>query len=289
MTIGIYLFESLGMAAGLFYGWLKLFEKLEPYAGSELKTVIVTWMRSKDGKSTQAAGLTTQSLRLFDSIFGKDHLTWRCFGFSAAVSMTTFLLFYFVFILWKGWSIGMPASFFKEMLNPGLLLGLILVSALLNCIPDYISLLETRWLLGLLEKNSESLTWIAITLIMDLLITSAIFLIMPAAVVVVMEGVNPFSTSSIKIITGMLAINAQHGRTFAPLYIAYATTFATSIWLLLYFIGAGLVRLGVGYSLFLRYVAIDERPIGSIGLLGGLVVALLYLLGYSIYTIQSLV
>ena len=109
---------------------------------------------------------------MFDHIFDTNHFTWKCFKRSCLASFVSVLA---VTIIW--WSL-YPDQFRMFFIGGGLLgviFSVYLVSTVINIIPDYISLLETRWLIQIMSLNSR-LIIIVLLLVCDVLFTSLIFI-----------------------------------------------------------------------------------------------------------------
>ena len=86
---------------------------------------------------------------LFDAVFTDRHLSLRCFLRSSIASIISVFLLYVLFA-----EIGGDAlkDRFAEEFQSVSLWQALLLGAVINIIPDYLSLYETRWLLHRLEK-----------------------------------------------------------------------------------------------------------------------------------------
>jgi len=86
-------------------------------------------------------------IRIFDSLLGEKHLSWKCFRRSCVASLCA------VGVLWLLWMIlrpSRPPLFLDQSGSIAGILGVVFDFAILvNLLPDYLSLLETRWLIGL--------------------------------------------------------------------------------------------------------------------------------------------
>ena len=102
---------------------------------------------------------------LFDAVFGEDHFSWRCLWRSAVASLVAVLLI---------WTLMGEAGLIGARLRAEVSLGWLLAAALfVNVVADYLSLLETRWLLGRLHRLKSA--WLqALALLGDLIVSGAI-------------------------------------------------------------------------------------------------------------------
>lgn len=142
-----------------------------------------------------------------------------------------------------------------------MLLGLIL-----NALPDYLSLLETRWLIGRMKRGR-----VMPFLVADVLATSAIQL---AVIWLIMVGLGmnragfPWGVISGKY--GMLS----------PFFFS---AFFTSVWLWIYALTAlvaqALLRVGRGAGFLLRITDVKERPFRSMGFTAVVLVSVGFLVG----------
>lgn len=108
-------------------------------------------------------------IRIFDSLLGEEQLSWQCFRRSCVASLCA------VGVLWTILRPIRPHIFLDQSGSMAGLLGVVFGFAILvNLLPDYLSLLETRWLIGLLRGSySTTLTWVL--LLIDVVVTGMIF------------------------------------------------------------------------------------------------------------------
>lgn len=89
---------------------------------------------------------------LIDAVFGKKHLCWHCYSRSSIVSLLAFLVCTFVFVQ-------VPNDNWNDFIDGGAPLEQILLLsvlvAVLNLLPGYISLLETRWAIQRMQSPSS--------------------------------------------------------------------------------------------------------------------------------------
>ena len=100
---------------------------------------MVGWLGEADVRSTFEA-IPAQFAYLFDEIFGARHLSLGCFVRSCLASSAA-LIFVYGFAL----SFGLDAALGNSWGWSSMSL-LLLAGAMMNFVPDYFSLMETRWL-----------------------------------------------------------------------------------------------------------------------------------------------
>ena len=173
-------------------------------------------------------------------------------------------------------------SVLKEAFSqPQWMVPLIFSAAALNVLPDYLSLLETRWILRRMQARHQILRF----LILDVILTSAIA---SSALYVVWNVSVAFFGPSIVEYRVVGSASTGYGVvktvTFPALLVRRVfwlyPAFFTSIWLWLY-AGSGFLlkaarRLDIGFDWFNRKFDIERKPLQSIGLVAGVLVAVVY-------------
>lgn len=186
---------------------------------------------------------SSQFCDVFDSVFGEKHLSWKCFFRSCLVSIISVLFVYF--LLNTGFDIFGEG---KRVLGAVTLQELFIYGALLNFIPDYISLFETRWLL---KRFSYSDSFIAqvVMLLLDLIFTLVIISIYITLTLLVF-GVD---VSVMK----MVAVFSEYS-------IFFYSTFSTSLMALLFCVSTWVMRLTSKTNLG-HWLEIEDKPLRQIG------------------------
>jgi len=136
----------------------KATEKIEAGLTDDTKLTIGVWLldRKKVGPRIQIWPDTFA--RVFDRVFGSKHLSWTCFWRSAVVSLALYSVTKLLVA---------PAYYGSFASVPSLTIG-----AFTNVIPDYISLLETRYSLRFMV-NRKAVIVLAV-LVFDLFFTAYI-------------------------------------------------------------------------------------------------------------------
>ena len=129
-----------------------IFELMENTANPDAKRIATDRIKSIAAKSISQTIVESPQwfIETFDRIFGDRHLTWRCFWISCVASMMA------VFVMTVVWVVLNPSSCQQFLLYKGTdVFRMIFILALVfNLVPDYISLLETRWILRKVAQAS---------------------------------------------------------------------------------------------------------------------------------------
>ncbi|MEM1274751.1 MAG: tetratricopeptide repeat protein [Pseudomonadota bacterium] len=219
------------------------------------KESIALWLMGAQSEETWAKSFTA----LFDAIFGKNHLSPKCFLRSALASLLA------VVLIWAlmGWG-----GTYDARLEGGedlwRLLGLALI---INIFADYVSLLETRWLLGWLSSRRPVVVQI-LALIADLLISAAI-------IWVAIWGM----TTALQIENDTLAETLG---VFSPFSILFYSTFLTSLWSWAFIASTWIIRLVAGLRLA-EWSQLPGAPLRFLGLIMGSAVFLGALAAASVF------
>ncbi|MCZ6643403.1 MAG: hypothetical protein O7F71_17665 [Gammaproteobacteria bacterium] len=234
-------------------------------------------------------------IRLFDRIFKKpsnpngrqvsewrQFVSWWTFSRSAVASLFAVLTVFLV-----GVTVG-PISWEAAVGEPFLV---ILLGLCFNVIPDYLSILETRFILRFFRESRSALT-IAGLLAVDAVVTVAIFSVVgvllfwlaaitygmdfPSLPRLFLDLVQEYKTT--------MWIPDPHGSGNVSdlnlLGVFFYSTFFTSVWLWLFGLSHLLVTLASRTGPLLRAVKyilpIDEKPFRSLGIIAGLIAMLSY-------------
>lgn len=266
-----------GLLAGIVW---KLFERLENVLTSQTKLEIAVWLVGvRVGQKVEPWPETFT--KLFDRAFGTKHLSWKCFLRSALTS-TALLVAAFataieVFLMRHHLKSSLLSGFqFPGWRSTGVLL---LVVMFTNILPDYLSLLESRVLLGVMRR-SESIPLWTLALLGDIWLT--VFIGFTPVIVLSAILANQYGSllgffESAMLHPIRLIESAYWYISVSPVVILPA--FFTSIWLWLY-AGSGLIlkaarRFDIGFDWFNRKFDIEKKPLQSIGLVAGVLVAIM--------------
>lgn len=214
---------------------------------------------------------------IFDSVFGRRHLSIRCFVASSIASLTTIAVLIFLKLIFKQYTS-------LELYEVGSFRDIVIMALSFNLILDYVSLLQTRYWLSLL-KVQNNLVYLLLIVVGDFILTTLTVylgvllyysLIIPLQI---FGSIFPFS------LYFGLAFSIYWDLTFQTLTFMSTfifSTYLTSAWLWLFLISSSIIRVVIiptGHSLrFLKSALdIDHKPIESIGLIATIFVFFLLL------------
>ena len=268
-----------------------LFSRAEAIASHDLKLKVKRWLRQDHDGDGHPTSWPQMFIGIFDAVFGEKHLTWKCFLRSCLAS---FIAISICFSLWMVLRFDHFLISFHSMGWWDLAYIVILGGVICNFIPDYVSLLETRYLLNWIQQR-PSLGLHVVILLVDVLITGFIFI---ASIIVftltvrlltigmdaTLSDISVIPENFFKMIKTLVFIE-EVGVGYSGISILsvfFYSTYFTSMWLWLYLLAGALSRLVVGGLATIqwtkRFVNIDEKPILSIGTMSILLVSLGFLL-----------
>jgi hypothetical protein len=182
---------------------------------------------------------------LFDTVFGKKHLSWRCFVRSAIASVIAVFALYVFFAEVMG-AIGgrMPGDL---SVWQALLLG-----AAINVVPDYVSLFETRWLLKRFDQV-RSIGGQLLVLLADAIFTGAI----------IWAGISLYQLIVAKELPSLVEMVVL----FSVFSVFFYSTFLTSVWAWIYCLSTWCMRLFSRGALN-KVFDVENKPVAVIALVG---------------------
>ena len=261
MTVGI---SSLAIIWGTLIGgiWL-LFHAMEETATTDTKRICTDRIKSIAAKSTSQTIVESPQwfIEAFDRIFGDRHLTWRCFLRSCVASIMA------VFVMTIVWVVLDPNAwqqFSKSLQSHEIFFVILGLASLFNLVPDYISLLETRWILH--KSAHVGIKKLIVLLVLDVIITGTIFACMATLLFMGLGSTSDFIES---FSTG-IRFRSPMGDDISIGVFFYSTYF-TSVWL--YLLMAASITTKLLYSLghtgnqVLALLKVEEKPFNSMGLL----------------------
>ncbi|NQY80476.1 MAG: hypothetical protein HRT47_09210 [Candidatus Caenarcaniphilales bacterium] len=261
------------------------FMTVEKVVNEKTKNSAVTWLTNNDLSDQYYKDWGSIFLATFDGLFTKKHLSLECFKRSAIISLTTFI---FVFYLFEN---------FKDETATYQLRDLVIMSPLFftvnifwNILIDYLSLLETRYILRWLIKNTSPLKVTSI-LLLDLLATGLIYFIGSVLflLILIFGYANELVISIINYMTK--SFDKDGLIIFYILGFFFITTFFTSIYLYLYLISSFTIKNLVKLNPILRFLkerlAIEKQPFISMGVILVLLISLIAFI--IIFSIQPIV
>ena len=224
-------------AAGLSAALLGLTALAAKLLAPARKESLALWLMGAQGEESWSRSFCA----LFDAVFGDRHFSWRCFWRSTVASLAAVALI---------WTLMGGAGLIGLRLETDLSLGRLLLYALaVNVVADYISLLETRWLLGRLHRWRG---WQqALALVADLFVTAAIIWAAIRLLAGPILGLEPESFAEV------LGV-------FSVLSVLFYSTFLTSVWSWAYVAAIGVLRLFTRAGLA-TWLDVENKPVTMLG------------------------
>jgi len=184
---------------------------------------------------------------VFDRVFGKQHIRWRCFRLSVIVSVCAYIVLYAV--------LARPHEIGSETIPERFALAVSFV-VLFNVLVDYISLLETRMLLNVAIPAAARIS-------VDAVVTVVLTVVFMACV---MTALNDESVvRNLAEVTRGVAGTSEDVNWVWLTRVVLATSFTTSVWLWLHGIAQLSIKLLRANSRLLNWLDVKETPLRSIG------------------------
>jgi len=277
---------TFGAWIALLGGIWFLFDKSESVASIKTKTAIVQWLQNLDPAGTAASWPTTFA-GLFDSVFGQYHFSWRCFWRSCLASWaSTGILFAF-------WGSLRPAQW-EQYIGSGFagpLFAWFLGTLLVNAVPDYCSLLKSRYLIHVIGDRPSPI-FICLLLALDIAATLSIYLTGLALFLLAADGISfllrervvPLAAVPREIASFVADAVFLTRRPGIPPGVSpgvwFYAAFFTCAWVWLYALSGAAVKLGqylgMGVAVVRGLLDIEEKPITSLGWAAMLLASIVY-------------
>jgi serine/threonine protein kinase len=270
-TRAVEVLAFFGTWVAVCFGLVGLFREGEKVMSGEGRAAVCDWLLREDFVR-RSSNWPSTFVDLFDAVFTKHHLSWACFWRSALTSALVVTLLLAGFL-----GFGLLDGFVPDSTTDASAFALLSMPVLLNVGIDYLSLAETRWVLGRMTRTDRSLAhvgYLALDLVLTLLcIFVPVALVqltvtMPAAPV--WSGdfwVETLQTLGV-VAEWLLRFNEDDARFLSVMM--FSTLF-TSVWVWLY-VGAGLVLRTLHPMLksldwLTQYLNVEARPLHAMGLL----------------------
>jgi len=248
----------------------------------ESKKKVTAWIKGLEVSSRNDLPQTFADA--FDAVFGRRHFSLRCFFRSSVASFAFVIILQILFMSLNPWEAG------QMLAEPIVFLDIFLFTIILNLLPDYLSLLETRFILRIMTKTSSTLR-ILILVIADFIFTTVIIVVVLLVIQFIVS--SEFFTEP----AGPAVADAFHytvylfrcGFAFSPmddsdvtLGIFFYSTYLTSFWIWLYVLGLAiariLARLAMVWSGLKGFLNYTEKPLRCLGFLSMILVTVIYIL-----------
>jgi hypothetical protein len=304
---------QFAIGIGLMYLIEKFFKFVEEKLTDDTKLEIAVWLLGvKVGQKVEPWPETFA--RVFDRVFGNRHLSWKCFWRPCLATLIASVICIGLLAYLEPFAVAKPTLSVRSYYL-SLPVFSVEATALPLCLVDYVSLFETRFALHLLRRWSSSAS-IVILLLADLIVTGATgfisydvtwlggtlhpFQTYTQIVVAQEEALSLWKnelrsdyqsasqgrkgTSLPNVIKEIKRLRAtQEAIPRRALYMfesMWFPCFFSCLWLWLY-AGSGFLlkaarRFDIGFDWFNRKFDIEKKPLSSIGLVAGALVAVIY-------------
>jgi hypothetical protein len=284
----VYVASCISISAGV-YG---LFNKAGDSVSDKTKRSVSKWLQNI--KLTQDSprwpGVFAQ---LFDRVFTEHHLSWKCFVRSCIASIAAVLVMTAVYIIVSR----VPLMGGSEQTG-GLhlmVVGMLLYAVLFNFVADYISLLESRYIIGKMSKTQSGRQWF-ILLFVDIILTAAIFIVTGCLIfslITLIQGRIPNLIRWLSLIGYGLTLNIMsEDSSLGLMGIFFYSTFFTSAWVWGYAISGFLIkaisRTRRGLQFLLKNLDIEHKPFKSMGFILIVAISAGYLVGAVVLLTQAI-
>ncbi len=311
-----YWLAFIGSWLGLIWAVYRLFKEAGDTVKEETKTAAALWLLNF-GDSKDLPSWPSQFVALFDKIFTKNHWSWKCFRRSAIVSIVILLIGWLLFLTLFPESGKRSFEVMDYMLNEKMyfnfVFGAISFVLLFCIIPDYFSLLETRWILKLASKTRNFFVHVML-IIFDILLSFGILALFAFLAFISLQVVF-LKTSSVENVSYILLftidrtifyffdttiffmpssypsfIRSSDLGTLDSSLVLVVTTFFTSIWLYLYIVSGLILKLisisNTGFKFLQNNLDIEEKPFRSMGFIVMILISIGYMIGGLFYGLR---
>ena len=277
--------------------WL-LFSKAEDTLKRDQRTALGKWLETYE-LGPKLIGWPATFAAAFDVIFGSRHISWRCFLLSCIASVASVVIMFFIWIVvcTGDAAIFSFLNLLAGIIQPSIILKRIIAVTILlttlNLIPDYISLLVTRYIIQMMSQN-RTVVGIVGFLIVDFLLTSGIGFCAQGALLLLAKIVQSLIFHvgvgfDLLFLKGFVRhffvsiIQLKLSVEYLPsLGIFFYSGYFTSVWAWLYalsvlFLGLAL-KVDVATTRLKRVLDIGNKPLRTIGLVSMLIVTFIFLM-----------
>ncbi len=259
----------------------KLFEKGDDLINDDAKRQLKGWILNLKTPE-KMHNWPTLFAHWFDRIFGEKHLSWKCFFRSCLASLAAVLLVTLVWAALRPQELRLILSgFWLAPSELGLIQKILLYFVALNLLPDYVSLLETRYIIKLMGKRS-SFVWHIMLLLLDAIVTLFIAAALP--LILAFFSFSFVSSEPISLQTYLSEVLPLTGNSLifrgvgAPfLAICFYTAFLTSVWIWLYALSGFLLKVLALWEFTKGKVKLGEKPLTYLGAMAIIMVTVGYL------------
>lgn len=225
---------------------------------------ITNWIKEQK-KIKNVVAWPKTFLYWFDNYFGEKILSFRFFYKAILTSLLSSIFVLFLWVIFR----------FGEVqlldVNRYHFIFFFVFWLILNAIPDYVSFIETRLVLGFMAKTNSSILHVLL-IIVDAIVTFFITITIPFFLI----GINFSKIEYLQLGLSLSIVEGYGNMGNLPLVpIFFITSFFTSIWIWLYGTAGILGKLFHRYNL-MDWFNIDQRPLSYLARYISVVVIIAY-------------
>ena len=255
----------------------KFFERVESVLNEDTKLEIAMWLLGVKTEQTVEHWPET-FLVLFDRAFGTVYPSWEGLR---KVFLYTVVLYVFLELVASPYfaaiaaslQFPMPASVDWRLLAVGMAISTIVLCAIMT-VPDYVSLMFTRHVIGRLHQSRAVIIKVIGLLLVTFWVT---YLIVGSLLSMVLYLNNGSWKQASEVTLAYLGRSLSSWRSVLANMMSMLPLFVGGLWLALYgssgFILRASRRFDLGFQWFNRHADIEKHPLQSIGLVAGAIVA----------------
>lgn len=275
-----YILAWLGIVGGIGF----LFSHAEDSLKPEIKQSISNWLKNLDAVGP-VRNWPSQFAAVFDRTFGEDHLTWRCFFRSCIASLTSVVIFILIWSIFRQREFD---SFVSSLIDQNAFSPVIFflgAPIAFNFIPDYLSLLETRFIISRMGLRHSIVEHVGL-LVADFILTGIIIFVFFLTIFSIEHLFTDQAMSFVKLTRHHISAVEQgfrlsvFGTGNINMGIFFYSTYITSVWVWLYALSGFMVKLAqkldISWSWLKRFLNIDEKPLRSMAMVSILIVTIIF-------------
>lgn len=267
---------------------VKFFSSVEGVLSDDSKLEIAVWLLDlKTAKKIQS--WPTTFAKIFDRVFGERHLSWRCFWGSSIASYCSLL----IIVLMASRELRDLVGKLPQPRGPQFWPLFLMNSIFGNILPDYVSLLKARYLIGLMGKTNGMLARTSL-FVLEIVLTCTIGFVGALLGTTIHWGLSLLSSemgwnARVTMFRHMLpaipktvatVVMSKGGLTYGVAVLFFYPAFFVSWWVTSYYIAGMLIiaarRFDIGLGWLTAKVDIEHKPLSAIGYAAGAIVALIW-------------
>ena len=237
---------------GIVFGF---FSKLDGLFSKGKKDKLSEWLRSEKSDWPQTFA------SVFDQVFTNKHLSLRCLLRSVIASFASLI------VVLLGWWLLAPEQL-EDLFSTHALPSVFLMMVFLNLLPDYLSLLESRWFIQWVSKV-QSGAFTLVMLLLDAVITLGIFVSFSWVIM------KLFGTERLPDFQEYTRFSWEGLHFKQTIGVFVQTTFFTTIWIWLYILSGLIIKIVAPLR---EWLNIEQKPYQSLGAILVVVITIGYLI-----------